>query len=162
MKNSVEKQSEPSLAVAIARQPFFSGIKPEYLNLLEEAAMFKEFERGEMICHEGEPANRFYLICRGKVALETRKNNESETMTQLIGDGEELGWSWLFPPYYWHYDARAVEPTTAIFFYGTRLRSECEQNPEFGYELMKRIASALIKSLETTRAQLFLLQGKLR
>jgi len=35
----------------------------------------------------------------------------------------------------------------AIFFYGTRLREQCEQDPAFGYELMKRTAEVVIKRL---------------
>jgi len=69
-----------------------------------------------------------------------------------------LGWSWLFPPYNWHFSARAVEPTTAIFFYGTRLREECEDDPAFGFELMKRVAAIVIQRLQVTRVQLLRLQ----
>ena len=65
-----------------------------------------------------------------------------------------LGWSWLFPPYYWHFDARALEPTTAIFFYGTRLREQCEQDHDFGYEIMKRMTQVVIQRLQATRKQL--------
>ena len=69
-----------------------------------------------------------------------------------------LGWSWLFPPYYWHFDARAIEPTDAVFFYGTRLREQSEEDPAFGYELMKRVAAIVIKRLQTTRMQVLQLQ----
>ena len=68
--------------------------------------------------------------------------------------GEVCGWSWLFPPYHWHFDARAVEPTEAIFFYGTRLREQCENDHDLGYELMKRMASVIIRRLQTTRRHL--------
>jgi CRP/FNR family transcriptional regulator, cyclic AMP receptor protein len=154
-----EKQSvKPTLAEVIASHRFFAGMKPEHIKILAETAMFKEFGRNEWICHEGDPANRFYLICSGKVAFETRRNDEPPVLAHFICEGEELGWSWLFPPYYWQYDARAVEPTTAIFFYGTRLRARCEENPAFGCELMKRIAGAAIRSLQLTRAQLIELQ----
>ena len=65
-----------------------------------------------------------------------------------------LGWSWLFPPYYWHFDARAVEDTEAVFIYGTPLREECESDPELGYEILKRVALVMMKRLQATRRQL--------
>ena len=71
-----------------------------------------------------------------------------------------LGWTWLFPPYYWHFDARAVEPTLAIFFYGTRLREKSEVDAELGYELMKRMVAVIIRRLQATRRQL--LDAKLK
>ena len=64
------------------------------------------------------------------------------------GPGDVIGWSWLYPPYYWHFGARAIQRTTATFYYGTRLREECEENPAFGYELMKRISQVLLDRLQ--------------
>jgi CRP/FNR family transcriptional regulator, cyclic AMP receptor protein len=51
-----------------------------------------------------------------------------------------LRWSWISPPYTWHFSERAVAPTTAIFFYGTILREYCESDPALGYELFKRMS----------------------
>jgi hypothetical protein len=65
-----------------------------------------------------------------------------------------LGWSWLFPPYYWHFDARVLEPTTAIFFQGTRLRIQCDEDHDFGYELIKRLASVAIRRLQAAREEM--------
>ena len=53
-----------------------------------------------------------------------------------------------------HFDARALEPTAAIFFYGTRLREQCEDDRDFGYEMMKRMTQIVIDRLQSTRKQL--------
>ncbi len=151
-------ESLPLLAEAIAAHRFAADMKPEHLKKLLAVAMFKRFERDQIVFTEGEPANRFYLICRGKIALESRNNGQSVPVVQFVGEDEVLGWSWLFPPYYWHFDARAVEPTSAIFFYGTRLREQCEEDPVFGYEIMKRVAAVVIKRLQIVRVQLLQLQ----
>lgn len=148
----------PPLAEAIASHHFAADMKPEHLKKLLDVAMFKQFERDQIVFREGEPANRFYLICHGKIALESRNSGQPVTVVQFVGEGEVLGWSWLFPPYYWHFDARAVEPTSAIFFYGTRLRKQSEEDPDFGYELMKRVAAVVIKRLQIVRVQLLQLQ----
>jgi CRP/FNR family transcriptional regulator, cyclic AMP receptor protein len=73
---------------------------------------------------------------------------------QTLGPGDDLGWSWLFPPYYLHLSARALEPTRTIFFHGTRLREQCEQDHDLGYQLMKRIAEVLIQRLRATQQRL--------
>jgi CRP/FNR family transcriptional regulator, cyclic AMP receptor protein len=147
-----------SLAEAVAAHRFAADMKTEHLKKLVDAAIFKQFEKDEMVFQEGEPANRFYLIRKGKIALESRGNGESAPLVQFVGEGEVFGWSWLFPPYYWRFSARAVEPTDAIFFYGTRLRTECDEDPVFGYELMKRMAAIVVKRLQITRLQLLQLQ----
>ncbi len=116
--------------------------------------MLSSFAPGELIFREGDPANRFYLIHKGKVALESYVRERGTVLIQNIGSGDLLGWSWLFPPYYWHFDARAVEPVEAVFFYGTPLRDECEADHDFGYELLKRMTEVIIKRLQGTRRQL--------
>ena len=138
----------------IAEHPFLRGLKPAHLRLLADSAMRMHYNAGELIFREGDPANRFYLIEQGRVSVESCRRDEAPVPVQIIGPGDVLGWSWLFPPYYWNFDARALEPTTAIFFYGTRLREQCDQEPEFGYEMMKRTASVVIHRLQATRKQL--------
>jgi CRP-like cAMP-binding protein len=141
----------PSLAEAIVAHPFAADMKPEHLKKLVGVAMFKQFERDQVVFREGEPANRFYLICRGKIALECRSGGPSVPVVQFIGEGEVLGWSWLFPPYYWHFNAVAREPTRTMFFYGSRLSQQCDRNHEFGYELIKGMSQILIAHLQADR-----------
>lgn len=134
--------------------PFLEGLSARHLEMLNNYAMKVEFEAGEPLFHEGDPANRFYLIMEGAVALECDTGEHRPVLIQTLGAGEVLGWSWLLPPYYWHFNAHAVRPTRAVFFYGTRLREECERDHHFGYELMKRTAAVVIQRLQSTRRRL--------
>ena len=143
-----------SLRALIAEQPFFQGLNARQLQLLAESAMEMQFEPGQPIFEEGSPANRFYIILQGRVVLESEMADHNQIPVQTLGPGDELGWSWLFPPYYLHLSARAVEPTRTIFFYGTRLREQCEQDHELGYQLMKRIAEVATECLRATQQRL--------
>jgi CRP-like cAMP-binding protein len=118
-----------------------------------------EFPAGKMIFNEGLVANRFYIILEGEVALESAVGKEGGQLIQTIKAGDVLGWSWLFPPYKWNFDARAIKPTKAIIFFATTLRELCESNPALGYEVMKRVTKVVIKRLQSTRLQL-LKRGK--
>jgi len=143
-----------TLEQAVAAHPFLIGIGEHHIRLLVDSAMKTSFEAGKTIFAEGETANRFYLIETGKVALESRgKQNELVTI-DIIGAGDLLGWSWLFPPYVWHFSARAVEPTQAIFFYGTVLREYCDADPSLGFELFKRMGEVMIQRLQSARDRL--------
>ena len=148
-----EAQSQ-ALYALIERQPFFKGLNARHLQLLTDSALEMRFEAGQTILAEGAPANRFYLILEGKVVLESEMADRSMLPIQTLGPGDDLGWSWLFPPYSLLLSACALEPTRTIFFYGTRLREQCEQDHELGYQLMKRIAEVATMHLEATRRQL--------
>jgi len=52
----------------------------------------------------------------GQIALESGRDAEAASLIQWIGANEVLGWSWLFPPYYWHFSARVVEPGRPFSF----------------------------------------------
>lgn len=138
----------------IARQPFFKGLTSQQIGVLADSAMEEEFDKGEVIAQEGDPANRFYLILEGKVLLESETPAHGRIPVQTLDPGDDLGWSWLFPPYYMIFSSRAIEPTRAIFFYGTRLRHQCDEDPVLGYEIMKRVANAMLESLNATRREL--------
>lgn len=156
-KMSADEPNE-TLTDIIASHPFFRGMDKQQLRVLDELAMQKAFKTGELIFCEGDPANRFYLILDGKVVLETNADDRRVEI-QTIEKGDVLGWSWLLPPYYWHFDARAVEPTKAIFFYATPLRDKAEDNHELGYQLYKRFAEVILNRLQATRRRLLKSQG---
>jgi CRP/FNR family cyclic AMP-dependent transcriptional regulator len=137
----------------IKKDPFLEGMSPHQHRLLSDCAMPCRFQAGEVIFREGDPANGFYLLQKGKVVLESYVLGRGIVPLQTIVAGEVLGWSWLFPPCFWHFGARAVEPTEAIFIYGTPLREECEFDHDLGYELFKRMAGVMLERLHAARRQ---------
>jgi CRP/FNR family cyclic AMP-dependent transcriptional regulator len=147
------KQRE-SLETRIALHPFLAGMNHAQLALLADCAIATKFKRGQTILREGDFANRFYLIETGKVVLESGEGFGEPVAVETIGAGDLLGWSWMFPPHVWNFTARAIEPTTAIFFYGTILREYCERDPSLGYELFKRITPVMMKRLQAARRKM--------
>jgi CRP/FNR family cyclic AMP-dependent transcriptional regulator len=142
------------LEARVALHPFLAGMNRRHLAFLTDCAMASQFRPGQTILREGDFANRFYLIETGKVVLESDAAIDDPVALEAIGSGDLLGWSWMFPPYTWHFTARAVEPTTALFFYGTILREYCEKEHSLGYELFKRMSMVMMKRLQAARKQM--------
>jgi CRP/FNR family cyclic AMP-dependent transcriptional regulator len=150
-------EPEP-MATRVALHPFLAGMNHTQLALLTDCAIPVHFKKGQIIFREGEMANRFYLIESGKVVLESTRGLGDLIVIDTIGAGDLLGWSWMFPPYVWHFTARAVEPTEVIFFYGTILREYCERDPALGYELFKRMSAVMVKRLQSARQRMLSLE----
>ncbi len=146
-------EREP-IATRVALHPFLAGMSRTHLALLTDCAIAVHFKNGQIVLREGEFANRFYLIESGRVVLVSGAGFGEPVVVDTIGPGDLLGWSWMFPPYVWHFTARAVEPTEAIFFYGTILREYCEKDPWLGYELLKRISAVMVKRLQAARRKM--------
>lgn len=143
----------------LAEHPFLNGLAPEHLKIIVGCASNVRFDAGQFILREGEEANNFYIIRHGRVSLEIFTSDRGPITIQTIGEGEVLGWSWLIPPYHWHYDARALELTRAIALDGKCLRTKCEHDHDLGYELLKRFAHIITQRLEATRLQLLDVYG---
>jgi CRP/FNR family cyclic AMP-dependent transcriptional regulator len=135
-------------------QPFLKGMSQRQLELLAADCYPAEVKPGERILNEDGTANRFYLIQEGEVELETAVQAGETVHIETLKTGDLLGWSWLFAPYCWHFDARAVTSTKALCFYGTHVRELCEANHDLGYDLMKRVAETVIKRLQATRHEM--------
>lgn len=144
-----------TLEPTLAEHPFFKGLEPKYLKLITGCASNVRYDhRGEYIFREGEPASHFYIIRQGKVALEVFAAQRGPITIETIEAGEVLGWSWLFPPYRWHFSARIIEPIRAIILDGICLRNKGEEDHDLGYELMKRVSRIMMERLQATRLQL--------
>jgi CRP/FNR family transcriptional regulator, cyclic AMP receptor protein len=137
----------------------FSGMDDQYAEQLAGCSQTVGFEAGETLFREGEPADVFFVLRRGRVALELYVPGRGPLTIETIEAGSVVGWSWLFPPHVWHFDARAVAPVRAVAVDGACLRGKCDQHPALGYELMQRFSAVLLERLNATRLRLADLYG---
>jgi CRP/FNR family transcriptional regulator, cyclic AMP receptor protein len=140
--------------------PLFSGMSQKHLELLQRASAYAEFGSGDVIFREGAPANSFYLIEHGKVALEADMEGRGLVQVAELTDGSPLGWSWMFPPCIWHFHARALQRTTATYYDAKILRQLCAEDHDFGYELLLRMSQVMLDRLQSTRGELLKLYGE--
>jgi len=138
----------------IGKHPFLRGLKHNQLVLLADCAMITYFGFGETIFREGEKDDYFLLIEKGKVVLNSGKGVDERVLIETIGAGDFLGWSWMMPPNAWHFTARAVGPTRAIYFMGPILRDYCERHHSLGFELHKRMGNVMTERLQTARRKI--------
>jgi hypothetical protein len=86
--------------------------------------------------------------------LETFIPGRGTVTIQTVSSGEALGWSWLFPPYQWQFSARSVDATEIIAFNAVGLRAKAEEAPEFGRDMITRVAQLLVLRLNAARQKL--------
>lgn len=148
-----------SLENLLADVPFLEGLPPAALTLIAGCAGNVHFAAGENLFREGDAADTFYIVRHGSVALETFVPARGPVVIETIEAGEVIGWSWLFTPYRWHFDARALTAVRATAFDGACLRQKCDDDPALGYNLMGRFAQVLIERLQWTRLRLLDVYG---
>jgi CRP-like cAMP-binding protein len=143
----------------LAEHDLFHDLDPRYVTLLTGCAANVRFDAGAFLFREGEPADRFFVVREGRVALEIAAPGRGPIVIQTLSEDDVIGYSWLFPPYRWRFDARAIEPTRALALDGECLRGKCDYDPVLGYEMMKRFAGIALERLQATRLQLLDVYG---
>jgi CRP-like cAMP-binding protein len=106
-----------------------------------------EVEADGWLFHENDEALNLYIVEEGAVALCLNlylngSGPHIEAMSPL-GRGEMLGWSSLVKPYIYTLAAQAVEDSKLLVINAVPLRELLEDNPHFGYQLMKRLAEVM-------------------
>ena len=148
-----------TIDTVLTEVPAFEGLAPEHLELMAGCATNVVFHAGDYLFHEGEDADTFYVLRHGAIALEVYAPQREPLVVETIHPGGLVGWSWLFPPYHWHFDARATELVRAVSFDGRCLREKCDSDHDLGYELMRRFAAQLVDRLQATRLRLLDVYG---
>lgn len=138
---------------------FFAGLAPEYLALLAGCAANVSFPAGALLFREGDPAEAFYLVRLGTVALEVHAPGNGTLTVQTLAGGDVAGFSWLLRPHRWEFDGRAVDRVLAFQMDGACLRDKCDRDPALGYELMRRFSALAVARLQATRLQLLDVYG---
>lgn len=143
----------------LREHPFFAGLDDEALALIAGCAANRHMHAGQYLYREGDPAETFFVIRHGRIALEANRPAGGAVVIETVEDGEVLGWSWLIPPHRWLFDARVVEDTSAVVFDGTCLRGKCDADPVLGYALLQRVAQVMLSRLQAARVRLLDLYG---
>jgi CRP-like cAMP-binding protein len=143
-----------NLEAYLAQHEFLKGLDQKYLQVLAGCASNVRFDEGQYVYRIGQEAHNFYLIKEGSVALELYTPQKGSIRIKTVGEGEVMGFSWLLPPYHWHFDARVLELTRAYALDAKCLRAKCEKDPRLGYEITERFAHIIQEALNSTCMQL--------
>ena len=139
--------------------PFFEGLDQHSLAFAVGCAKNVSFAAGEYLCREGDPADRFFVVRRGRVAIEVHSPTAGTLVLDTADEGDVVGWSWLVSPFRSTFDARAAEATGVVAFDGACLRGKCEEDSHLGYELMQRVTQVMNGRLEAAQMRLLDLYG---
>ncbi len=136
----------------VAAHPFLAGLSEHQIQILADCAELARFDGDQMLFRAGDPAKGFYLLESGSIAVEGGPDDHP-VMIDTVRAGEPLGWSWIFEPYVCEYAARALEPTTAIYFDAIRLAEHRGGDLTLGHELFKRMSQVMVRRLNAARAR---------
>lgn len=146
--------SNQSIAEYLSAHDFFSGLSDDALKILCECASTHKTKKGQVLFKQGERADKFYVVRNGCISLQIPAVMGPALEIQTQGKDQVLGWSWLISPYKWSFQAKADEDSELLEFDGTAILARCEQEPIFGYEVLKRFAALMSERLDAARQKM--------
>ncbi|MCX3059948.1 Crp/Fnr family transcriptional regulator [Streptomyces beihaiensis] len=123
---------------------FLGAFSDAHRERLLSFARTVSFPAGTRVFDEDDPAQRFWVLRHGHVDLDCHDPARGALVVETLGEGELLGWSWLFEPYRWHLGATAQDAVTAYEFDADPVRAAIEQDARFGLALTRSVASVAI------------------
>jgi len=133
--------------------------------MLKEIAMLsqeKTLEEGEWLFEQDDPAFWFYLVLEGGISLTLilYRNGDGAHIERMgsLCRGEILGWSSLVSPYIYTLGAQATKKSKLVEIEAAGFRELLDDNPRFGYYIMKNIAEVISERLKYKCIQLLSLK----
>ena len=146
--------NQENLLATLAGIRFLQDVSTEHLQQFAAVAQVRDYAESEIVFREGDVADSVYFVVSGKLSLELSPSTVYRKHLVSVGPGEMLGWSSLVEHSRFAATAVVVEPTRLVRIDGQRLRAMCDDDPQFGYEFMRRVMLALSKRLTSTWTQL--------
>jgi CRP/FNR family transcriptional regulator, cyclic AMP receptor protein len=126
--------------------------------LKEIAAISHEIavKKDEFIFHEGEKADKLHFLMHGSVALRVKLTSrpESITVSYVSTPYQSFGWSGVVAPHHYTSSAECDEDSTLLIIPAQPFIEILERNPEYGFQVMKRIAEIIADRLRNSRQAL--------
>ena len=119
-----------------------------------------EFAADATILQAGAPAHCMYAITKGRVGVGVRVPGRGLQVIETLQSGDILGWSWLFEPYVWTFDAVALKPVRAIEVGTACIRSVLDADPEAAAVIYRGVGALMAERLASARLRLLDLFGE--
>ncbi len=140
---------------AVRALPVFRGLSQEDQSRVAALATLREYQRGDHLWREGDPAESLTLIVRGRVKI-VRQAEAGDVILEIFGEGEPVGAIAVYN--YIPYPASAVclEPVTLLILPRRDYFELLDRNPDFARAIIRELTKlvvALTRKLEEMRGQ---------
>ena len=146
--------SNQSITEYLSAHEFFSQFRDDDLKFLCECSSTREIKKGQILFLQGEHADKFYVVRSGLISIQMPAIMGPALEIQAVDEDQVLGWSWLISPYRWNFQTKAEEDSELLQFDGVAILARCEQEPKFGYELLKKFAGLMSVRLNAARQKM--------
>ncbi len=138
----------------LKRSELFTTLDDAEATGLAGMAVGQTYRAGEEIFQENEEAYAICILLEGRVGLMMEVGNGRRLTVSTVDPGEIFAWSGLVAPYNFTATARAVVDCTVAVFKSEDLLRVFDENPNLGYQVMRKLSFLIAQRLRDTQLQL--------
>ncbi|MCX7732363.1 MAG: cyclic nucleotide-binding domain-containing protein [candidate division WOR-3 bacterium] len=135
----------------------FERLEDSELERFARLGKLKSVRAGEPVDVQGQPADRFYILVSGRLAvILTLDFGVAQQTYQImtLGPGQMFAWSGLVGNQHYTAGSRALTDCTFLEFEVAELERLFDQDPRLGYVLMRLVARTIASRLRHIQLQL--------
>jgi CRP-like cAMP-binding protein len=137
--------------------PAFDNLQDEDLDRLVKLGQLRKVKAGEKIDGQGEPASRYYILVRGRIAVVLDLDfgvSKKSYMVTTIGANQMFAWSGMVGNPTYTAGGKALTDSEVLEFDVALLEREFEEDPRLGYAVMRGVAKTIASRLRKLQLQL--------
>jgi CRP/FNR family cyclic AMP-dependent transcriptional regulator len=136
----------------LKKAELFETLNDSQCGALLAHATVTSFLEGETIFRQGEEAGLLYILIEGGVNLAVKTDEEIGLMTTRIDkEGAVFGMPSLLEPFRYNVTATCSKASKALVIEADRIRTNIDEDPRIGVEIMKRLATIYFNRLNEMR-----------
>jgi CRP/FNR family cyclic AMP-dependent transcriptional regulator len=152
---------EDDIQSALQKVPWFENLTPDHFKKTAELTHLRHAKAGEIFFREGDKQDYVYIVLEGRVSLDIFVPHHGKTRFYTAEQYDVFGWSSVTPGVRQRTaGAVAVLDSTVACIDAEGLRQLAENDHDFGYLLMRRLANVVASRLMVTRLQLIDMFGE--
>ncbi len=139
----------------LKRQEIFQLLRPEQVDLLSEASKVTKFKAGEMVYRQGEKADRFYVVLKGRVSLRLpAKTAGLSVLIDELTEGDLFGGCVSTALDAYSLNAQCMEESEILVISVSALGAIMDGDPRIGYTIQSGISKIYFKRYIETMEKL--------
>jgi len=125
----------------LKQKDIFWDMNKDFVKKIMDIAVTETHKEGEWLFREGDPANYFYILLKGRIKLSL---GETGHIVYIVSNaGEAFGWSSLIGRESFSASAECMIPTKVLNWDKEKLQKVLEKDPFNSLLLYKRLAELL-------------------
>ena len=162
-QNKHKRRSAMVHVDVLEQLPIFAGMDRDALQDIAQACNVRSYKGAEYVLREGKPAQHFYILLRGRIAIERRirptwlhAEGIFDAVIHHLQETEVFGWSAFLEPGILTASAHCLENSEVLEIGGKQLMDilDAPKNSHSGYLFMKRLASVIAHRFSETAERL--------